>query len=189
MKKYLLNIILVKLLIFSWGCSKHMSKDFILTKEKLKDSYDNSVYINEKKDEINKTVNSFKDVFSRYKKEELANSIKDLYAKDAFINDRIHIVQGQENIKSYFLGTFDKILAGEFITHEVVYGKKDAYLRWTMVLYTKSRSNPWEFEGMSQLRFNESGKIIFHLDHWDYAELMEKLPVVGGVVRYVRSKS
>ena len=41
--------------------------------------------------------------------------------------------------------------------------------------------------GMTQLRFNDEGKIILHQDYWDGAEgFYQHLPYIGYFVRKVR---
>jgi len=43
--------------------------------------------------------------------------------------------------------------------------------------------------GMTQLRFNQEGKIIFHQDFWDSTEgFYQHLPYIGYIVRKIRSK-
>ena len=43
--------------------------------------------------------------------------------------------------------------------------------------------------GMTQLRFNQEGKIIFHQDFWDSTEgFYQHLPYVGYWIRKIRSK-
>jgi hypothetical protein len=38
--------------------------------------------------------------------------------------------------------------------------------------------------GVSHLKFDDAGKVIFHRDYWDAAEeLYEKLPVLGALMR------
>ncbi len=42
--------------------------------------------------------------------------------------------------------------------------------------------------GVSHLRFAPDGKINYHRDYWDAAEeLYMKLPLLGGLLRYLRS--
>ncbi len=43
--------------------------------------------------------------------------------------------------------------------------------------------------GISHLRFDTEGKIILHKDFWDAAGgLYEYLPVLGGVMRWIKSR-
>ena len=41
--------------------------------------------------------------------------------------------------------------------------------------------------GVSHLRFDPDGKVNYHRDYWDAAEeIYMKLPLVGGLMRYLR---
>jgi len=41
--------------------------------------------------------------------------------------------------------------------------------------------------GASHLRFDAAGKVVLHRDYWDAAEeLYAKLPVLGGLMRYLK---
>jgi hypothetical protein len=38
--------------------------------------------------------------------------------------------------------------------------------------------------------FNQDGKVVIHRDYWDAAEeLYEKLPVVGGLMRWLKRRA
>ena len=44
--------------------------------------------------------------------------------------------------------------------------------------------------GASHLRFAPDGRVADHRDYWDAAEeLYEKLPVVGGVMRWLKRRA
>jgi hypothetical protein len=44
--------------------------------------------------------------------------------------------------------------------------------------------------GASHVVFNESGLVTMHRDYWDAAEeLYEKLPVLGGVMRWLKKRA
>ena len=169
------------------SCSTNKQGAFEQTQAELESSNKNAAAIDSQKEKVESTVKLFRDSFSSYQKETLLPALPLLYADQAFLNDRIHIQKGLKDIESYFAKTFDKVESARFDMLEVTYGVKDAYVRWDMHIKTKSSDTYWTFPGMSQLRFNEDGKIIFHFDHWDYAQLLEKFPGIGGLVRYIRS--
>lgn len=169
------------------SCSTSKQSAFELTQAELESSSKKAADIDSQKEKIEATVKLFRDSFTSYEKETLIPALSSLYAKDAFLNDRLKILKGLEEIETYFTKTFDKIDSARFDMLEVTYGKKDVYVRWDMNFKTKNSDTYWTFPGMSQLRFNEEGKIIFHFDHWDYAQLLEKFPGIGGLIRYIRS--
>ncbi|MEM7394849.1 MAG: hypothetical protein AAF492_21150, partial [Verrucomicrobiota bacterium] len=65
------------------------------------------------------------------------------------------------------------------------------YVRWTMNVDMK-RSPEGDIEhvvGMSHIRFNPAGKVVFHQDYWDPTDVLyRKIPIARGLIGYVRSK-
>lgn len=169
------------------SCTTSKPNAFEVTQAELESSSKQAVMIESQKEKIESTLKLFKDSFSAYEKETLLPALSKLYAEKAFLNDRIQLHKGVKEIEAYFAKTFDKVESARFDMLEVTYGAKDAYVRWDMHFKTKSSDEYWTFPGMSQLRFDQEGKIIFHFDHWDYSQLLEKFPGIGGLVRYIRS--
>jgi hypothetical protein len=64
----------------------------------------------------------------------------------------------------------------------------DCYVRWTLEFRTKNLAGgkPIVTEGVSQLRFDEQGRIVLHQDFWNPAAgIYGHLPVLGPAIRYV----
>ena len=155
----------------------------------LKESEVNSISLVDNKEEVRDTVNLFLKVFRDYSKPLFESEIDNLYAKEAFLNDRIQSVKGSSNIKRYFLNTFIKLKKAKFNILDVVYGERDAYIRWEMVLYTKGGTKPLKNLGMSQLRFNSEGKILYHQDYWDYSEILQQMPLIKHVINTMKDNT
>ena len=169
------------------SCSTNKQNAFEITQAELKSSSKTASQVEANRAKIEKTVELFRSAFSTYKKDTLLPALSSLYGENAFLNDRLKILKGLGQIESYFAKTFDKVDSARFDMLEVTYGEQDVYVRWDMHFKIKGSDEFWTFPGMSQLRFDEEGKIIFHFDHWDYAQLLEKFPAIGGIVRYIRS--
>ena len=43
-------------------------------------------------------------------------------------------------------------------------------------------------QGLTHMRLNENGKIVFHQDYWDTSALLDQLPVVGFWTRLVKNR-
>jgi steroid delta-isomerase len=61
-------------------------------------------------------------------------------------------------------------------------------LRWTFGgRLTKLGNRPWQVTGMSEVTLAADGRVNSHIDYWDAAQgLYEKLPLVGGLLRWLR---
>ena len=61
------------------------------------------------------------------------------------------------------------------------------FLRWDFTFRRGQRD--WRIAGVSEVRFDPSGRVVSHIDHWDAAsQLYERLPVIGWVLRRLRGR-
>ena len=63
-----------------------------------------------------------------------------------------------------------------------------AILKWRFTGNTEKMGR-LDFEGLSEIHFDEAGLIIRHVDYWDAAaHFYEKVPLLGAVLRMIRKK-
>jgi hypothetical protein len=77
------------------------------------------------------------------------------------------------------------------VTGQVVDGLQ-AFLTWEFRFRFKrfDTTTLQAVRGASHVVFNEQGLVTMHRDYWDAAEeLYEKLPVVGGVMRWLKKRA
>ena len=77
------------------------------------------------------------------------------------------------------------------ITAQLVDGLQ-AFLTWEFRFrFKRFDTTTWQtVRGGSHVVFNEQGLATLHRDYWDAAEeLYEKLPVVGGVMRWLKKRA
>ncbi len=187
MVKFWTTVLMGGMMLFS-GCTNqtYTTKELLEAEQSSREKAVEIQSINEK---IKAQVDLFNSVFSRYQKEEIASAVPVLYAEDAFLNDRIHSVTGSQAIADYFDGTFEKMNMSEFHIHDTTFARHDVYIRWTMRIQLNEGDPFIEFLGLSQLRFNEEGKIIYHQDFWDFSELMGKIRGIRTLVNYVKGRA
>ena len=133
-----------------------------------------------------KTFHAF---YSVYSVEQIKQGIRSLYADEAYFGDPFHTVEGVEGKEAYFVFIGESVETCTFTVDELHRAGIDYYARWTMYLTTKSAPDkPMEVLGMSHVRFNEAGKIVFQQDYWDTSAMFDNLPVVGFWTRLVKSR-
>jgi hypothetical protein len=67
----------------------------------------------------------------------------------------------------------------------------DYYLRWTMNVNLKSEPEDQVAQalGMSHLRFDAKGKVIFQQDYWDPTDVLySRIPLAGWLIRKVKQR-
>lgn len=114
--------------------------------------------------------------------------LPELYAPDFEFADPFHRIRGDfVAMKAYFT----RVLAlphNQFTTLDTAFGDDGCYVRWQWDYKLRPKSFQYTAEGMTHLRFR-SGAIVYHRDIFDAAgDFYEHLPVVGGVLRFVKRR-
>jgi hypothetical protein len=117
--------------------------------------------------------------------------LPEFYDAQARFTDPFNDVVGGAAIEKIFAHMFVTLKQPHFVvTQQVVQGAQ-CFLTWEFRFYFRSYK-PAQAQvilGASHLVLNDSGLITVHRDYWDAAqELYEKLPVVGGLMRWLRAQ-
>ena len=114
------------------------------------------------------------------------------YAVDARFKDPFNNVQGVPAIQHIFGHMFVALQQPRFVvTGRVVQGQQ-CFLTWDFLFAFKSfdKGVTQTVHGASHLVLDDAGRITLHRDYWDAAEeLYEKLPVVGGLMRWLKRRA
>ena len=115
-----------------------------------------------------------------------------IYDAEAKFKDPFNEVQGLEAIERIFRHMYVALHEPHFvITGQLVDGAQ-AFLTWEFRFRFKrfDTQTLQTVRGGSHIVFNEQGMVTLHRDYWDAAEeLYEKLPVVGGVMRWLKKRA
>lgn len=131
----------------------------------------------------------FKDLFSVLSTENVRNKAREVYAENAYFNDTLKTVIGAEAIEAYLLESARRTAAISVRFDDTVGENGEYYFRWTMSVRFEEDSESIRSIGMTHIRFNENGKVVLHQDYWDAASgLFEHLPVIGGLIRFVKGR-
>lgn len=117
-----------------------------------------------------------------------ANARK-VYAPGAWFNDTVATEVGVDAIERYLLRTARNAELVQAKVTDVAVSGPDCYVRWTMEVRVKSLAGgePIRTEGISQLRFDDQGRIVLHQDFWNPANgIYEHLPLLGPSIRFVK---
>jgi steroid Delta-isomerase len=110
-----------------------------------------------------------------------------LYAHDARFVDPFNDVGGRSAVQAIFAHMFEQVGEPRFVVTRVIDGGNTLFMRWDFTF--TARGKPQHIHGATHFELNDSGLIILHHDYWDAAqELYEKVPVLGSVLRWLRSQ-
>ena len=116
----------------------------------------------------------------------------EIYADDAYFKDPFNDVHGIVNVRRIFDHMFDQVSEPRFVVHEAVQQDDQAFLTWDFRFRMKRLDTVTlqTIRGATHLRFAADGRVNLHRDYWDAAEeLYEKLPVLGGVMRFLKQRA
>ncbi len=114
-----------------------------------------------------------------------------VYTEDAFFKDPFNEVHGLAAIEDIFRRMYVPLIDPRFAVVNRIASDGQAMLEWDFHFRIR-RYRPNQVQtvhGVSHLRFAIDGRIDYHRDYWDTAEeLYAKLPLIGGVMRFLRSR-
>lgn len=135
-------------------------------------------------------IDRFLTVFADFSPEAVAAAARQAYADDAYFNDGFAELEGVDAIAAYFERTAGSTATIEVEIEDRVVAGSEVYLRWVMDFTTSGRrARTIVAPGMTHLRFNAAGEILYHRDYWDASgALAEFVPLMSPILRSVRSR-
>ena len=114
------------------------------------------------------------------------------YDAQARFVDPFNDVQGLAAIEHIFAHMFVALDEPRFVVTTQVLQGQQCFLTWDFHFRFKrfQTTTPQTIRGATHLVFSDAGLVTLHRDYWDAAqELYEKLPVVGGLMRWLKRRA
>jgi hypothetical protein len=114
------------------------------------------------------------------------------YDPQARFVDPFNDVQGLAAIERIFQHMFVALDDPRFVVTTQVFQGRQCFLTWDFHFRFKRFQNatPQTIRGATHLVFSDAGLVTLHRDYWDAAqELYEKLPLVGGLMRWLKRRA
>ena len=115
-----------------------------------------------------------------------------IYDAQACFKDPFNEVQGLPEIEKIFRHMYVALEQPHFVVTGQVVDGPQAFLTWEFRFRFKrfDTTTLQAVRGASHVVFNTQGLVTMHRDYWDAAEeLYEKLPVLGGVMRWLKKRA
>lgn len=127
------------------------------------------------------------EAFTPFEAERASENFPKAYAEDLYFRDAFHLYTDLGDMTDYMVKTAEASPGVTFTFRPAIQEGIEVFLPWTMVLPDKKGGDPQKSLGVSHLRFNSEGNVIFHQDYWDSADvLVPKVPVANGIIELVR---
>lgn len=125
-----------------------------------------------------------------------ASTVDDLYElamPDVHFRDPFNDVRSVELMIAIFKDLFAVAEEPRFVIRDSLGAAPHAMLRWDFTFRPRSKmirtQELWRIEGMSDVRWNGTGRLIEHIDFWDSGSAFyEHIPLLGSLVRGVRRR-
>lgn len=133
----------------------------------------------------NPLLDRFKDTFRDLTKADWSQ-LGDVYADNIVFKDPVHELTGLVAVEDYLTDLCADLTECRFEYLDQVTSDNTAYLKWVMHFKHPRLGNDMiDVRGVSHIRWND--KIEYQEDFYDMgAMLYERIPVIGGVTRWLK---
>ena len=135
-------------------------------------------------------LNEFNSVYQKLNINNL-DLLDSIYHQEVTFIDPIHEINGLTDLQQYFQGLYQNLNSCQSIISNVIAQPDQAAIYWEMIYQHPklNKGNEVSVFGSSHLR-SKDGKVIYHRDFLDLGSMLyEQLPVLGKVIRLVKSKA
>ena len=140
-----------------------------LTREQLADALERYIY------------------FFNHIHSELEN-IDTYISKDIYFQDPFNKLSDIEQVKHTLKKFSDSVKNPFFDVSHRAWSEHTCFIRWNFSGHL-SQFGDWRFPGVSELHFDDQGKVCQHIDHWDAGEhFYQRLPVLGRLIKMIRRR-
>lgn len=130
-------------------------------------------------------------LFTNYNKENLEANLTRVYAERLYFRDAFKQFNRAEDIRHYMVEGLAVLDGAEFEFRRIVRAGDEFYLDWVMRLdFKKTPPGSWEESiGMTHMRFDSEGRVIFHQDYWDPTDIVyRRIPIARQLINFVKGK-
>jgi steroid delta-isomerase len=117
--------------------------------------------------------------------------LDELAAPGMHYRDPFHDTHGIEAAKRVMARIFREVDDPRYmVTHAALDGDT-CFFRWKFTCRPRhyGRGQPWIIDGITEVRFNDQGKAVEHVDYWDAGHYVyERLPLFGYLIRFIRKR-
>lgn len=148
------------------------------------------IELDKKRSSVQEALGQFKELFNALCSGNIAD-LSRVYSEHVHFTDPFSSVQGIDELTDYFAGAYANVISCDFDFGEPVISGENVCIPWVMHLRHKRIRNGKSVavDGISQLVIS-NGKVMSHRDYFDVGQLLyENLPVMGGVIRWIRNQA
>jgi len=113
--------------------------------------------------------------------------LEEFCAPEVHFRDPFNDVTGVSGYRRVMAKMFDDVGQPAFVVTGKALADQRLYLRWCFSA-TGPGGRPLRFDGMSTVDFDAAGRVTAHRDFWDAGQVYEKIPVLRGLIGFVKRR-
>jgi hypothetical protein len=134
-------------------------------------------------------LDNFIALYSRFEKRNIHKYVRLVYATDAYYRDGFKEIVGVDGIEAYLLRGASIVEENHLEICAIICHGHDYYVQWVShYKLNRDASPPRVMLGISHLRMNCGGRIIFQNDYWETGRIYEQLPIVGYFLGWLKHR-
>lgn len=117
--------------------------------------------------------------------------VDEFYHPEVDFTDPVGSIKGSKKIKAYYGSMYKNVKQINFKFNNFYESGNTVVAIWTMTLETEQLNSgiPFSVDGNSVIKFDDTGKAIYHRDYFDMgAFIYERLPVIGFVIKKIKKR-
>jgi len=134
----------------------------------------------------------FSAFFSSLAPDRVQTLLAGTYAADVYFNDTLKTVRGLEALGHYLVESAEAVEECRVHIQDTTRTSQGEHLvRWSMMIRFKRfkrGQDTWTI-GMSHLRFDHEGRVVYQQDYWNAADgLFQHLPLLGWAIAAIKRR-
>ena len=129
-------------------------------------------------------LQAYADIFGDITPDKLAG-LRAMLCADVRFTDPFNALEGPDAFIQVFEHMFEVMHNPHFEILDIAHSPRAGYIKWRMTGdIAVKKPIALNLLGMSEIHFDDKGRVRAHIDHWDSAsQLMARLPLIGGLFR------
>lgn len=138
---------------------------------------------------MDKKIENLKSIFNQFNGQN-TEVLSQLYEDSIAFEDPVTNIQGLGNLIKYYSHAYKNVKSIHFQFENFLSDNDQAFASWVMTATVKGLNSerPFRVHGVSQFKFSENGKLIYHRDYFDLGQMIyENLWGLGAVIKKIKS--
>lgn len=134
-------------------------------------------------------IKRYVEFFESLNKNTSFNKYEEIFVNTVYFEDPFQKTKDLKSLYKIFMHMYETLHEAHFVVKEIALTNNIAYIQWVF-RYKRVKNQDFEsFIGVSRVTFEQTGKVVSHIDYWDSAtNIYEKIPILGSLINFVKKR-